>query len=173
MARHPEADLVYGRVDYIDPAGRRLGALPVESRPERFELLMAGGIPPFTQHGTFVRRALAEKLGSLDEQLRLGADFDYWARAVAAGARFRFVDAVVAQFRVRPGQLSGDTAAMQREIERSAHRVFGAVPKWKLRRSALRFRLRRLPEIVERFRLTGCWRTETLFRRAAAKGGAR
>lgn len=173
LGSDPTVDIVYGRVDYIDVSGVRLGALPVESEPQRFRMLMAGGISPLSQHGTFVRRAFATKLGPLDESLRLGADFDYWARAVAAGARFRFVDAVVAEFRLRPGQLSGDTAAIRREINTSAHRLFASLPRWRVRAAALAFRFRHVGEIIERFRLTGRWRTRDLYSDASTKGETR
>lgn len=164
-----DADIVYGRVDYIDASGKRLGALPVESRPQRFRALMAAGISPLSQHGTFVRRTLAETLGGFDESLRLAADFDYWARAVAAGARFRFVDTVVADFRLRTGQLSGDTAAIRREIAASARNVFPRMPGWRSRVAALAFRLRHAGEILERRRITGRWRSEKLIDRQPAR----
>lgn len=173
MEADPLADLVYGRVSYIDPAGRRLGALPVEPRPERFAALMAGGISPLSQHGTFVRRPVTEKLGGFDERLRLGADFDYWARAVAAGARFRYVDAVVAEYRLRPGQLSGDTKEIRREIESSARAVFPGMPGWRARVAAVAYRLRHAGEILERRRITGRWRSGDLIKRPPEQGGER
>jgi len=171
MANDPAAEIVYGRVGYIDAAGRPLGALPVERAARRFPLLLAAGISPFSQHGTLVRRGCAERLGPLDIRLRLGADFDYWVRAVAARARFRFVNAVVAHYRIRPGQLSGDTTAMRREIAACAVRAFGTTAAWRVQAARFGFRLRRSPGILERFLRTGCWRTETLFRRATETKG--
>lgn len=167
LEQRPEVEIAYGKVDYIDSAGARLGALPVEPRPARFRSLLAAGVSPLSQHGTLVRRSCAERLGPLDEHFRLAADFDYWARALVAGARFHYVDAVVGEYRLRRDQLSGDVRAMRTEIAASARRQFCDVPAWRMRLAVAAFKFRRLPLFVERFRLTGCWRSEALFRRAA------
>ena len=173
LRTNPDVDVVYGKVDYIDEAGQRLCALPVERRPDRFRNLMAGGISPLSQHGTFVRRDLADKLGALDEKLRLGADFDYWARAVAAGARFRYIDSVVAEYRLRPNQLSGDVTGLNRDIGLSRERVLGRKAGWGILVAALGFRLRHAGEILGRFRNTGRWRTGELIADAGEGKGAR
>ncbi len=160
-------DAVYGQVDYFSGNGADLGPLPVESKPERLGALFAAGVPALTQHGTLVRRAAAEKLGWFDERYRLAADFDYWARGLAAGWKFRPVPQAVARYRLRPGQLSGDAAAVAAEIRASAARHFRAAPAGRGALVRAQFRLRHLPDLGRRWRLTGCLRSSALYRLAA------
>lgn len=103
-------DVIYGRVALIDGETRRLGELPVAHRPADLSALMARGVVPLAQPGTLLRRALVERLGGLDEAYRLAGDLDLFVRALLAGARFGFIDLVVAEFRLTGGQLSKDEA---------------------------------------------------------------
>ena len=164
LAAAPACDVVYGRVDYFSRRGSDLGPLPVEDSPARLPALFAAGVPALTQHGTLVRRAAAERLGPFDEHYRLAADFDYWVRAVAAGLAFTHVPQPVARYRLRPGQLSGDVAAVAAEIRVSAGRHF---PGASAPEARLQFRLRHLPDLWRRWRLTGCLSSAALYRRAA------
>lgn len=163
--------VVYGRVDYCDGSMRNLGPLPVESAPRRLHALFAAGLPAFSQHGTWVRRAVADRLKGFDLRYRLAGDYDYWARALVGGASFEYVPERVGFYRLRAGQLSGDIASLSKELEDSRARHFGhsGPGRGRLRRWA--FRLRHAPDVWRRWQLTGCLRTQSLYERAAFAEG--
>jgi hypothetical protein len=106
VARNPDVDIAYGRVDLLNSRGIRIGALPVAHRGDDFGALFARGIIPFAQPGTVIRRKVFERLGGLEESYRAAGDMDFFVRAVVAGMKFTFVDAHVASFRLIAGQLS-------------------------------------------------------------------
>jgi len=170
LAASPACDVVYGRVDYFSGSGAGLGPLPVEDKPARLPALFAAGVPGLTQHGTLVRRTAAERLGLLDEQYRLAADFDYWARALTAGLSFAHVPQPVARYRLRPGQLSGEVDRAAAEIGESARRHFPGTSLLGAAGTRLRFRLRHLSDLGRRWQLTGCVRSAALYRLAAQEG---
>ncbi|MEZ5275162.1 MAG: glycosyltransferase [Opitutaceae bacterium] len=153
------ADIIYGRVSYIDADGRNLGAFPVERRPRRILSLMIAGIPPFTQQGTLVGRDCFENLGGFDTDFQLAADHDFWVRAVLRGASFRFVPSEVGSFRLRPGQLSADQETVRKELGSIHARYFP--PENRLTRLRIRtaFRIRHAHSILGRRIRTGHWTT--------------
>lgn len=158
-AERNEADVIYGRVSYIDAEGRTLGALPVEPCPRRFASLMRAGIPPFTQQGTLVSRDCFDRLGGFDPDFRLAADHDFWVRAVVTGASFRHVREEVASFRLRIGQLSADQEKVQAELALIHARHLPAGSRWSGFFVRTAFRLRQAPAILTRRWRTGRWRT--------------
>ena len=168
LEREPAVEVVYGRVAFIGPTGGYLAEMPIETLPSRLAALHAAGVAALTQQGTLVRRSVLDRIGALDVSYRLVADFDYWIRLLLAGVRFACVDTPVAEFRVHAGQLSQDVEAMRAETWRSVATHFETPTSLRPRMAAAWFRFRRLPEIVHRFRRTGCWRIGTLIRRAAA-----
>jgi GT2 family glycosyltransferase len=106
-----------------------------------------------------MHRDVVRTLGGFDVRYRLCADLDFWARAFALGAPFRYYGVTVAEFRLRAGQLSGDTALTRREMSRIVDRHFPA-PIGPFHRKVARagFRLRNLPRYFARWRARG-WRT--------------
>jgi hypothetical protein len=153
------ADVIYGRVSYIDAEDRVLGAFPVERRPRRLACLMAAGIPPLTQQGTLVRRACFDRLEGFDPQYRLAADFDFWVRAVRAGCSFSYLPVETASFRLREGQLSVDQDRVQSEMKTI---VANHLPlPGRLSKALIRtgFRLRHGPKVIARRFRSGHWRT--------------
>jgi glycosyltransferase involved in cell wall biosynthesis len=77
--QHPETDLIYGRMDLIDPAGRVLGTIGEPFR--RRTLLLSRNVVP--QPAAFVRRSALDRVGLLDESLRYVMDLDLWLRLAA------------------------------------------------------------------------------------------
>ena len=92
-------------------------ALPVARRGQDLPALLARGIMPLAQPGTVIRRSLVERLGGFDETFRSAGDLDFFVRALAAGARFEFVDARVADFRLHAGQLSKNRAEVEAKLK--------------------------------------------------------
>ncbi len=57
-------------------------------------------------------RAVFERVGGMREGVYV-EDYDFWLRALAAGARHVFVPRVLVRYRLHPGQMSRDAGRMQ------------------------------------------------------------
>ena len=157
------ADVWYGEVDYIGLEGGKLAAMPVCRRPVDVPALLAAGLAPFTQQGALISRDLWRRIGGMDASLRIAGDFDFWIRAAASGARFRFVPGTVAAYRMRPGQLSGGVAQARREEEAVLRRCNLAVGRARRWMASVRFRAANLPRIIQRIRRTGRLRSRQIY----------
>jgi Glycosyl transferase family group 2 len=151
----PEA-VAYGDVDVMREDGRVVSRVTTERSPGWIPALLQQGISPLMQQGMIFRRDTVERLGSFDTRYRLCADLDFWLRAHASGERFRHYPLAVARFRLRPGQLSSDTAHTIREQDEivARHlpvRIPKAVKAW----ARLRYRVCNLPRYMERLRTSG------------------
>jgi glycosyltransferase involved in cell wall biosynthesis len=109
------AGVIYGDVDLIDEEGRRVSRITTERNPVWIPALLQQGISPLIQQGMLFRRAIVEQLRGFDTRYRLCADLDFWLRAYAGGAKFQSYPERVAQFRLRRGQLSGNTSITEYE----------------------------------------------------------
>jgi glycosyltransferase involved in cell wall biosynthesis len=116
FAQNPQVDVIYGRLGRIDASGR---LIPTPLLPkDRVEFGLDGllGECVVNQPGSFWRRAVMERVGLLDEQLRYSLDYDYWIRMALAGARFMRLDDILASFRLSSGSKTvGQTVAMAQE----------------------------------------------------------
>ncbi|HVU16675.1 MAG TPA: glycosyltransferase [Candidatus Didemnitutus sp.] len=156
FARPNPEPVTYGRVEQIDEDGVHTGFVTTERNPRRFGALLQQGISPLMQQGMLFRRDCVERLSGFDPSYRLCADLDFWLRASTGGWRFRFYPAVVASFRLRAGQLSGDTQRTLREQREIVSRLFSRrLPAWRLRLARWQYRLANLPLYLERIRRHG------------------
>ena len=87
FAAHPQADVVYGMADHIDPNDIPFEEYPTE--PWNFDRLKS--ICFICQPALFFRRRLVAQHGPLDETLHYCMDYEYWLRLGAAGARFAYL----------------------------------------------------------------------------------
>jgi Glycosyltransferase like family 2 len=148
--------VVYGNVRVIDDSGQTISFLTTENSPRFIPALLRAGISPLNQQGMLFRRSVVRELGEFNPKYRICADLDFWARALAAGHRFRYYPVEVGRFRMRRGQISGDVDLTIREQDEIARRLFpnagGAlnrlVAKW-------RYRIRNLPRYIARSRRVG------------------
>jgi len=108
LERDVSVGVVYSQRETIDENGKVLVA---GYRPR----LYAGWILDRLYVDNFVcmssaimRRSVLDKVGSLDEDLRMSEDFDYWLR-VACFFPFAFVDEPLVRYRVHGGQVSQKT----------------------------------------------------------------
>jgi hypothetical protein len=152
MERDPAIDIAFGRVDLIDGRGAYVGALPIVRQAADLAGLFVRGIIPFAQPGTVMRRELYERLHGFDESYRIVGDMDLFVRAAAAGARFAFVDAPVASFRLNAGQLSKRQAEVAAETARALQPLAGTRPR---PGAVVRFRLANWRIYLERLRRHG------------------
>jgi GT2 family glycosyltransferase len=155
-AAEPRAEVAYGDVELIDERGACVSRVTIERSPEWIPALLQDGISPLMQQGMLFRRSIVERLRGFDTRYRLCADLDFWLRAFASGARFRSHPMRVAQFRLRRGQLSGNTSITEfeqaqivaRHLPREIPPVVRRVARW-------RYRWCNLPRYVARIRTRG------------------
>ncbi len=119
--RHPQVDVVYGDVEFVDVAGQRLGTMAAWEFDAQLQLCATNLIP---QPAAFFRRRVYELIGGLDEDLHYALDYDYWCRAVLAGARFQHVPEAWATYRLHPAskteaQADRFAAEMRRAVDKS------------------------------------------------------
>ena len=102
--RSPAVGVVYSRFAYIDEAGSEL-------RVEDYELFRGRVSGPmlirnFIGFGTsVVRKECFDRLGSFDEAIGMGIDYDLWLR-FSTQYEFDYVDRPLLRYREWPGQMS-------------------------------------------------------------------
>ena len=158
-----QVGVVYGRVSLMDAEGAPQGWLPVAHRPADLAGLLARGIVPLAQPGTWLRASLVASLRGLDESYRLAGDLDLFSRALAAGVQFDYVPAEVARFRLHAGQLSRSEAIGDAEKAR-ALAPWGNTPA--PLGAVVRFRRDNLPVYLDRIRRHGFVSMRSLYRGA-------
>lgn len=152
------AQLAYGGVRLMAGDGRRLGAIPISPVPQMNRALYAQRIEPVYQHGTVIARTAVEAHGAFDPALRFCGDSELLARlcvrGVNAGCATR---REVAAFRLRPGQLTKNRAALIGERKRVDEKLGLLVPPAgvSLRWARWRFRIANFGVYAERIRRHG------------------
>ncbi len=163
FAQTDPAPVTYGDVALIDAAGRQLTRITTTPRPSSIPALLQAGMSPLNQQGMLHRVDVVSQLSGYNEELRLCADLDFWARAHAAGVRFAYQPQTVASFRLREGQLSGDTSVTRAEQDGIVNRLYPKpVPAWRRAVAKAEFRLFNLPRYLARIRNCGWHRSYDL-----------
>lgn len=62
--------------------------------------------------GTTFRRADFDRIGGFDTTMAQSEDFDLWVRLMMLGGRARYVNAILGDYRVRPGSASANSGRM-------------------------------------------------------------
>ena len=114
------ADLVYGKCDYVDFAGRLLYSF-APAKPRDLRALFRLGLLGFAQQTVILKRSLYDKLSGFDESYFLAADYDFFSRACKLGAKFANFDGLpMACFRMHTSQLSRTRFdELRSEVQRS------------------------------------------------------
>jgi glycosyltransferase involved in cell wall biosynthesis len=104
---HPDIDVVYGDAIHVSPDGMFLSYFPVIQEFDANDLTRTCFI---CQPACFVRRGAYERAGGLDLKLHFTMDWDLWCRLSSSGAKFYYLQEVLAAVRYYPGTktLSGD-----------------------------------------------------------------
>jgi GT2 family glycosyltransferase len=96
---HPEGDVVVGDTLLVDEHGRPLGTIGVCPVPA---LRWLEGFWPYNQ-SVFLRHSLLERVGPVDESLRLHMDTDLLARVARLSPRVVYLDAPLGAHRKHAG----------------------------------------------------------------------
>lgn len=150
MDAHPEVDVAYGRVMFVDKYRNKIGESAVSRSARSFPFLLAEGIVPFTQQGTLARSSIFKECKGFDETFKLIADTEFWLKAIKSGFIFKYVNVVAALYTIQEGQLSSDRKTQMAEKSR-------LIKKYNLKRSfrtkieKLKFRISNLPVYTNRF----------------------
>ncbi len=148
--------VTYGDVDLVDETGLVVGMVTTERSPRWIPALLKQGISPLMQQGMLFHRDTVRRLRGFDTRYRLCADLDFWLRAYDHGNAFRNYATRVAAFRVRSGQLSGDTRLTMREQDDIVARHLPEhIPRPMLQLARLKFRIANLPRYLKRIRRHG------------------
>lgn len=139
FAAHPEVDLVYGRIEWIDEHGQLTGthAGEIHSLEEVLDIYSVWWRDrQWVQPEVFYRRSLWERVGGFDTAYHLAFDYDFWVRCFLAGARVAHLPEPLAQFRRHEGQKSVAADRAADEIRSIVQRHLQAQPQ--MRPSTLR-----------------------------------
>ncbi len=131
FGEHPEIDLVYGSVDWIDEYGALTGTHTgrLESLTDAldiYDVWWRGR--QWVQPEVFFRRSLWEKTGGFDPAYHLAFDYDFWVRCFRAGARVAHLPATLARFRVHAGQKSAAAESAADEIRAIVQKNLATLP---------------------------------------------
>ena len=124
LSADPSIDLAVPRWRYVDAEGRPIGVeTPGEGRFGLADLL--GDNPIHSATGVALRRGTLERAGGFDPELRACIDLDLWVRAIDAGS-VGVVPGALADYRRRPGQITGDWRRMERAWTRVHDKLVAA-----------------------------------------------
>jgi len=122
IAENHEADIIYGDMLRLDEGGKPLFVLkpaPLKTMWWRMAL---------NHPATFVSRAAYDRVGKFDKTLKIAMDYDLVLRLYTSGARFVYLDRVLAQMSY--GGVS-DNRLLAGQLELRKVSVREGYPKWK------------------------------------------
>jgi glycosyltransferase involved in cell wall biosynthesis len=93
----PDADIVYGDTTMIDEKGNPLRVF--QSEPFDIGAVFKTWFDPIRQPSAFIRKAVMDEFGGVDENYQFCADFEYWIRIAGGGARFLYIPEVLSKSR--------------------------------------------------------------------------
>ncbi len=130
---HPEVGGIYGDCDYISVAGEFLEKY--ETGPFDHETFFRTSRSPIPQPSTFIRRAVYDSVGPVNESLHLVMDWEYWLRV---GLQFPifYLPQTLAAYRVHSSSKSATQSLRYGEETTRVYQKLFADPDlpYKLRR---------------------------------------
>ncbi len=135
---HPEADMVYGEVEWIDAADNSQGfhAGQIESLSDVLDIYRVWwNRKHWVQPEVFWRRSLWERVGGMNEHYYYAFDYEYWVRCFQYGVTVRKIPQVLARFRRHEAQKSAQFVKASADIREIVARALPASPQigWKKR----------------------------------------
>lgn len=125
FCRHPDADIVFGGVDWIDENGNITGhhrgqIHSFEDALNIYEVWWRK--KQWVQPEVFFRRSLYEAVGGFNEEFSLAFDFDFWLRILKLRPKVVTIPDTVVRFRIHSKQRSNDFRSANDEIRRAVWR---------------------------------------------------
>lgn len=125
FGRHPEADIVFGGVDWIDKENQVIGYHrgTISSLENVLDVYAFWwNKKQWVQPEVFFRRYLYDAVGGFDESFSLAFDFDFWVRILRLRPRVVSVPQTLVRFRRHDQQRSNDFNRANDEIRRAVLR---------------------------------------------------
>jgi len=159
LMRSPYADLVFGDCEFIGPGGESLYTYRYPKY--RWRSFVSMNYSTIPQPTAFWRRNVHEKVGYFDPNLRMCADFDFFAK-VGESCRVERINRTLASFRVHSASL---TALHHQRNSDEVNQVHARHVRWgKIQSWFLRFMLSaqvkfmNVPALIKKVRLSS-WKT--------------
>jgi glycosyltransferase involved in cell wall biosynthesis len=144
FAQNAQVDLVYGSVQWIDENGTATGTHTghIESLDDALDIYgVWWNQRQWVQPEVFYRRSLWERAGGFDTTRHLAFDYDFWVCCFLAGARVAHLPAILASFRLHPGQKSAAAERAADEIRAIVKKHLPGAPASAVRRWAIEAQL--------------------------------
>ncbi|HYR58738.1 MAG TPA: glycosyltransferase family 2 protein [Chthoniobacteraceae bacterium] len=119
FAAEPDAEIVYGGVEWIDFEGNALGSHlgDISNLDDILDIYRVWwGERQWVQPEVFFRRTLKQRVGNFDERYHLAFDYDFWVRCFLAGAKVARLPSPLVRFRRHAGQKSNERERAANEI---------------------------------------------------------
>lgn len=124
LERDPSLDFVFPLCRHVDQHGRELGIVSSAPGPRYSARDLLFDNPIHSGTGVMLRRERAEAAGRFDTTLPACIDLDYWIRVTAPRAdNIAALQRVLVDYRIRPGQITGDWRRMRRGWEAMSARA--------------------------------------------------
>jgi glycosyltransferase involved in cell wall biosynthesis len=129
--RNPQADVVYGRGNFVDNDGNILREAYVHKDDQNllFSFAWAVGI---LQPAVFFRKSVFNKVGYLDVENHTCMDYEFWVRLTHRGVKMHFLNKKLAQARYHEDMKSARARGKQLQgIIDVVYKYYGfAHPRW-------------------------------------------
>jgi FkbM family methyltransferase len=122
---HEDIDVIYGRGRFVNEKRKFLKDAFVHKNSSHMEerLINAVGI---LQPSLFMRRAVFESVGPLNESLNFCMDYEYWIRVAQSGHKFLFIDEVFSEAVLhQDSKTGGQRSAQLKETVQMCNERFG------------------------------------------------
>lgn len=119
FAENPEADIVYGEVEWINSQGDVTGshAGQISTLEDVLNIYdVWWNKRQWVQPEVFFRRSFKEQVGPFDSYHDIAFDYEYWVRCFRAGACVHRIPVKLVQFRFHPNQKSTQAQKAADEI---------------------------------------------------------
>ena len=97
--KHPDADIIYSRVNVIDENDKKIGEHAILPYNQFIQVNVTNCIP---QQGIFFRKKILSEIGYLDEGLRYVMDYEFWIR-VGQKKKIAMIPGIYSNFRIAKG----------------------------------------------------------------------
>ncbi|MGA3170508.1 MAG: glycosyltransferase family 2 protein [Chthoniobacteraceae bacterium] len=129
--RHPDIDLIYGEVEWIDVDGKQTGHHKgnISNLEQLLDIYTVWfGKRQWVQPEVFFRRSLWEKAGPFSLEYDLAFDYAFWVQCMLAGARVMRLPRPLARFRIHEQQKSANATKAADEMRKIVRKALALYP---------------------------------------------